>query len=226
MTVDQLGDPATFAYTVELFPTDLGLVYFVSGSISITNPNDDPATIASIEDVLSDSTVAEVTCTGWDQVEPFELAGGGTLTCSYVAQPDTEAEENTVTVTTNGDIAGDTETVAISYAYPDNGGTLNGCVVVADDMAQELHDWDDWTVIGKACAWNEPEDLVFAYEITFTPTEADLGGATCGFAEYTNRAKLWLLGNEYRDDMVTVSVEVPCEEPSQHIDEGDPIGEV
>ena len=206
-------DPWTFTFTVTATPEYLGFTYFVTGTIRVTNPNDVPVTITAIEDVLSDGTVADVTCEAWDMTAPFVLDAGETLECEYAASPEDSAASNTVTVTADDDLGG-TFTAPIYYSRPENDGTINGCVIVRDNMADPYRlDFDDWYLLGEVCAWDEK--LEFVYTLDFGPEKdkkddasGEVDAAHCDYGGYerTNRAKLFLLGDVFRDAEAKVYV--------------------
>jgi hypothetical protein len=95
--------------------------YEVTGSITITNPNPIPVTVA-VDDVLDDGTVAAVTCAMVDG--DIVVPANGNLVCSYTASPtDAEATYNRVDVE------------VLSYDPPENWdeeSTIEGGFATAD----------------------------------------------------------------------------------------------
>jgi len=72
--------------------------FVVTGTITITNPNPYPVNV-TIADVLSDDTVAEVTCGELTDAESYVVPASAALDCEYVAHPGgMTANMNTVTV--------------------------------------------------------------------------------------------------------------------------------
>lgn len=70
--------------------------FLVTGTITVTNPSG-IAQSFTLADVLDDGTVAEVSCPS------FTVPAGGTVVCSYEAEPDDDsAEQNTATLTAAG----------------------------------------------------------------------------------------------------------------------------
>lgn len=94
------GDSGTSDYTVTLTKgTGVDSAWAVSGTITIENPSDQDAPIASVTDVISGAGAgaATVVC---PVTFPYILPDGGTLTCTYSRSlPDGASRTNTATVT-------------------------------------------------------------------------------------------------------------------------------
>lgn len=92
------GDTFTSTWTVDATKTETLGNYRVTGEIKIKNLAAIPQTF-TVSDVLSDGTVATVTC------PTFTVAAGATVTCTYEANlEDASAESNSVTVSAPGNL--------------------------------------------------------------------------------------------------------------------------
>lgn len=119
----------------------------VTGKITITNIAIYPATISGVEDVISG--VGDVTA-DCHVTFPYVLAPGETLECTYTsALPDIEQRVNTVTVTTSGEVGGNTATADVKFGDPD--GYLLDQVTVNDTNGQS------WTA-SETTSWEYTED--------------------------------------------------------------------
>jgi hypothetical protein len=86
--------------------------YKVTGNITITNLAAVTQTVTGVSDVLNDGTKANVNC---GVSFPINIDAGGTLVCSYTAEPsDDSATMNTATVTAVGNPA-QTATASVSF---------------------------------------------------------------------------------------------------------------
>lgn len=90
------GDVFTSDWTVTATKTEVEDNYEVSGEIDITYVNNSSEAVSfTVEDVLDDGTVADVTCPSLTM--PAETAD--VITCTYTASPDdADAETNTATL--------------------------------------------------------------------------------------------------------------------------------
>ena len=110
-----VGDPAsTHQYTVNVDKTTTDSNWAVTGTISIQNSSIVPATIPSVNDVISGDIIASVDC---GVTFPYTLAAGATLSCNYGASvPDGADRTNTVTVTATEGPQGGTATAPVNFA--------------------------------------------------------------------------------------------------------------
>jgi hypothetical protein len=159
-TIDKSADPATWDlfdgdsgtsdWTVALTKdngTDSG--WAVSGTITINNPSEQTAIIASVTDQLTGGINATVNCGAGSF--PRTLVKGATLNCTYSsALPDGTNRTNTASATlTTGPIF--TGTAAATFGAPTT--VVNGTVDVTDTNGQS---WDDVA-----------DDASFTYDETF-----------------------------------------------------------
>jgi hypothetical protein len=114
------GDSGTVQYTVVV--TKTGFIdsnWVVSGSISVGNPAPIPATLNSVDDVVSPGSSAPVTC---GVTFPYVLAAGATLNCTYETPlPDGTNQLNTATATLQNTPSGTTGfmyTAAVTFGAP------------------------------------------------------------------------------------------------------------
>ena len=158
-TIDKSADPAAWA----LFDGDSGTsdwtvavtkdngvdsAWAVSGTITIDNPSDQDAVIASVTDGLTGGLNASVTC---GVTFPYTLDEGDTLNCTYSRSlPDGTSRTNTATATlSTGPVF--TGTAAVTFGAPTT--VVNGTVDVTDTNGQS---WDDVA-----------DDASFTYDETF-----------------------------------------------------------
>ena len=144
------GDSGTSDWTVALTKddgTDSG--WAVNGTITINNPSNQTAIIASVADQITGGITATVNCGAG--TFPRTLAAGGTLNCTYSsALPDGTSRTNTATATlTTGPVF--TGTAAVTFGAPTT--VVNGTVDVTDTNGQS---WDDVA-----------DDASFTYDETF-----------------------------------------------------------
>jgi uncharacterized repeat protein (TIGR01451 family) len=126
------GDSGTSEYTVDVTKTgftDSG--WAVSGTITIENPSNLPATIKLVADEISDAggdIPANVVC---PVTLPYELAAHATLTCTYSGSlPDGTDRLNTAIVKADGPVAGGNGTAPVDFGDPTT--VVNGTVSVED----------------------------------------------------------------------------------------------
>ncbi|CAN5859239.1 hypothetical protein BH23GEM7_BH23GEM7_22970 [soil metagenome] len=116
-TAGQTLGPSTWSVTATKNVSESG--FSVSGTITISNPNTSAVNF-SVDDVLSDGTVATVTCPagGSTGTVPGKVGStNGSITCSYTASPaDASATSNNALVTslTSG-VPGGTALEAITW---------------------------------------------------------------------------------------------------------------
>ncbi len=164
----------------------------VNGVINFVNASENAVVVTSVEDVLSDGTVATVTC-------PFDLPltlpagwappGGG---CSYTASgtgplPAT----NTATVYLEGGVVGGSDSVAVKNL----GSTeTDECIEVVDDQYGNL---------GTVCANEAPK--TFSYSMFVGPYDE------CGMYEFKNTASFATNDTGSTGSASwTVVIDVPC----------------
>ena len=105
------GQTGTSNYTVSLDQTVTDINISVSGIITIHNPATIAATISGVTDNMGP--------TNCGVSFPYELSAGGTLSCSYVANPATIANStNTATVSTIGLVGGGSGSTAVVFGQP------------------------------------------------------------------------------------------------------------
>lgn len=110
------GDGVEHLFTVSVDQTLTDKDWAVGGSIEIYNPAPTAATILSVSDVISGYGAVAVTC---PVTFPYDLASGGTLTCTYASTlPDGTSRTNTATVTTEGAVGGGAAQAAIAFGEP------------------------------------------------------------------------------------------------------------
>jgi hypothetical protein len=187
------GGEWLLAYWVTLNVSSESAGWVTTGEITITNPNDDPATITEVTDLL-DSVAADVDC---GVTFPYELAAGGSLVCDYSLATATEPSENTATVETSGDIEGNTVTVAVDLSSETD--ATDECITLTDSLAGEL---------GTVCA--DDPDLVIEYTFLLTSAMTQ----TCGSWDLENTATLTTNDTQTQaSDTFVTEVFVRCENP-------------
>src|SRR5690606_17557786 len=128
------GQTGTSTYTIERTKEET-FASSVTGTITITNPagNTEDATVETVKDTFAGQTI-DATCPGG---LPAVLDPGESLECSYTIDTGASPQDgtNTATVTTSGDVAGNTGQAPVDF--PDTP-TLTGdsepdSVTVTDD---------------------------------------------------------------------------------------------
>jgi hypothetical protein len=141
-----------------------------------------------VTDVVTPAISATVDC---GVTFPHTLAAGGELVCSYDADlPDGTSRTNTATVTTSGDVGGDTATADVTFGDPTT--VVNGSVNV-----------DDTNDDGDAGPFTGSN--TYTYDLNFTCDEDE--------GQHDNTATIVETG---QSDDATVIVE--CEAPPQEED--------
>jgi hypothetical protein len=206
-------------YTVEVSATNVDTNTRIDGTITITNPtfNGGAATITSVTDQVAPGSNATVTgCTvGGANVgvptaaNPYMLASGATMTCTYSATSwgDSTSGTNTAMVTTSGTVRGSTGTAPWNFASATTENETDECIDVTDDMGTPSDANDDRS-LGRVCA----NQLVNG-EYTFAVYQIDVGALAteCGENRVTNTASFVTNDNdETGDDDHTVVVTVEC----------------
>jgi hypothetical protein len=143
------GDSGTSDWTVEV-NKDSGTDsdWAVSGTITVTNPSEEDAVIASVTDAISGGLNATVNC---GVTFPYELEAGDDLVCTYSRSlPDGTNRTNTATATLDsGQVF--TDDAAVTFGDPTT--LVNDTVDVTDTNGQS---WDDVA-----------DDASFTYPETF-----------------------------------------------------------
>lgn len=100
-----MGDSGTSEYTIDLTKSLVGTAYSLSGVISIYNPAQfATAVVTDVSDVVDGVGSVDVVC---PEATPFEVDPDETIECTYDTDlPDDTAGDNSVNVTTSGDVAG------------------------------------------------------------------------------------------------------------------------
>ncbi len=161
----------------------------VTGLIMIENNTPETATITSVSDVLSDGTVAAVSCDG-----DFTLLPGEALECGYTAElPGAINGINTVTVETCTPLV-EGGTATAPYTFGDPTTQVDASIQVTDDCQTTP------VTVNLADAPN-----THSYTCQVGPYEA------CGEYTYTNTASFVTadLGITGSDNCV-ITVDVPC----------------
>lgn len=109
------GDSGTSEYTIALNKTAGATSYSVSGTITIHNPAlFATAVVSSVSDVLSLDGSATVVCPG---NAPYNIPAGGDLICTYSKTlPGSDAQTNTATAETTGDVGGDSGEASVDFS--------------------------------------------------------------------------------------------------------------
>lgn len=212
-TIEKVGDQtAVVLATGQNFPVNYDVTvdatyrdsdWAVDGNIEIYNPAPYVATITGVSDVVSSGIEATVDC----PVDfPYDLAAGGTLTCTYRANlPDAANRTNTATVTTSGKVGGGEDTVDVIFGEPTT--KVNECIAVYDDKGDPENPY----YLGSICADDAP--YTFEYSLSVGPY------AECGQYEFENTASFGILTDPpiappdlpiAGSDSWTVSIDVPC----------------
>ncbi len=161
-----LGGTATFNYTVSVtHDTGTDSLWKVSGTITVTNPNDQVVTGVSVSDKILSEPNATCTVTGGSTT----IAAGGSTTfnytCAYTAAPAASAQTNQATVTWTSLGAG---TTSASVDLPFNW-TNPGVTRVNDEV-----NVTDTQVTGSlgTVKYTDASPKEFKYEKKFTPEAA------------------------------------------------------
>lgn len=198
----QNGQVYTVNYTVKLSATSTDSNHVVSGTITITNPLQNPtATIISVEDVLNFSGTTTVSC---GVSFPYNLSPGQTLTCSYSANVNNKNDNlNTAIVTTaTGTVPGNTATTSVIWGNPTN--EFDECVNVSDTNPHGPN-----TTLCVNDLTNG--EKVFNYSVTFSKDQpADITWQ-CNQIQYTNTASFITNDNhETGSDNWTITGNIIC----------------
>lgn len=161
-TIDKVGSVAALTlspkktgvvnYSVTVAATYLDSDFVVSGEITIYNPNEgETAYIDTVLDSI-DGVPALVAC------PTLEVAPLDTLVCAYTTGKLAEMPigDNTVTVTTTGNVPGGSATEAVVFGAP--AAEVDECITVKDSKKGTL---------GTVCAADTPQ--TFTYSLTVGP---------------------------------------------------------
>jgi hypothetical protein len=200
LTPGSTNDWWDLAFRADLTATAGASDWLTTGTITIRNPNDvgEDATIEDVEDLL-DGEAVDVDC--GETTFPATLVGGGVLVCTYEAVTAEAPESNTATVTTSGDIAGGTDTVAVTIG---DATAEDDCVTVSDRFESE-----DPVVLGEVCIDDLDESGRYRFEYL-----TRISWETCGTWQFTNTASFVTndSGATGSDSFVT-TLDVACKEP-------------
>ncbi len=177
-----------YSVTVQAAPVDSS--WKVTGVIAFQNRASVPATIVSVDDVISGGIAATVNC---GTSFPFVLPAGFTKQCTYSADlPDGSARTNTATVTTSGDVPGGSVTVPFSFGAPTN--EFDECVNVVDDR---------FGALGNVCAGESPKTFTYSMNVG--------GYEVCGHYSFTNTASFTTNDTQSGGaSSHTVAIHLPC----------------
>ncbi len=186
-----LGESGISEYRITIDKTVVDSNYGVTGTITIHNPALVSATITDVTDVMEGVGSVTVDC---PVSFPYSLTTGNNLICTYSSDlPDTTNRTNTVTVTTSGDVEGDTSEAIASFS----------------GVQPTLVGFDEVTVMDTNSGFGDPRktstDVEYNYDITFM-CNADKG-------EHPNTATI--IETSQSDD---ATVTVNCTNPSVDIE--------
>jgi hypothetical protein len=199
----EADETATVNYEVELTATPEDTNHEVSGTITITNPDGNPtATInalSDIDDTLNTGEIMVVDC-GLTSF-PVELEENESLECTYSGASDDDSASNTVTVTTTGNVPGNSDSADIVWST-DPADEVDECVTVNDTNS-------NFPGNTEVCA--DDEDKTIEYSVDFGPDGADVV-VECGEGSHPNTADF--ITNDTQttgDDDASVDWTVTCD---------------
>jgi hypothetical protein len=201
ITID-LGGSATFNYTVNVSHdagTNSG--WALTGTITVTNPNDWEAIVADITDAVDNGGVCTV-ANGDDVSVPASGSVQRTYSCTYAAAPSPASGTNTATATWDAALyhtptGSDTGTAAANFSGAATT-VVDECIDVIDSVEG---------VLGTVCV-GDANPTTFHYSRTIAP--ADYGNV-CGTYTFDNTASF--VSNDTAatgSDSETVTVIVNC----------------
>ncbi len=201
------GQIYTVNYDVDVTATPIDSNKKVTGTITITNPNGNPAaSISGINDVLNSSGAAVVDCTVDDTATqfPIVLSGGQALNCTYEKTgASSNDNKNTVTVSTTGSVPGGSGEANVVWSNPST--ETDECIIVDDTNANGPQDQ-------VVCAGDAPKN--FSYTVTFGPQDGqgvDVVVACATDMMYPNTATFMANDTPQTDsDDASVHVVVNC----------------
>jgi hypothetical protein len=180
----------------------------VYGEITVENATPFVANEVAVTDEIAGYGEAdELDCNGEEPEDglPATIAAGGSLTCAYSAElPSGESTVNKAKATTTTPEVGEGEGEApvVFSGVPSE--SIDECVVVYDDKAEEGGEVE----LGEVCFDDEELPKTFVYAKTFGPFENE-----CKTYEFTNTASLTEARGEplTKQAMSTVAIYVECE---------------
>jgi len=185
------GETQTVGYTVTAAVTSsVDNDWTVAGTIVVTNPAPDPATLVSVTDDFGGNAIA-VDC---GVTFPFALPSGASLTCTYqAALPGLINGTNTATAATTGLVGPGSASVPVDFA----GAAItlvDDCIDVVDDRVGSL---------GTVCSQQAPAS--FTYTLTVGPY------SDCGPRPFANTASFTATDTGATgSDSWTVTANVVC----------------
>ncbi|MBI4121791.1 MAG: hypothetical protein HY461_00510 [Parcubacteria group bacterium] len=208
------GESATVQYEVTVGAVSADTNHAVDGTITITNPTDNPsATIESVNDVLNVSgAVTNIVCDDDNNSTtlfsgfPYVLAGGAVLTCNYSADvTGTSDSENMATVVTSGDVPGNSDMASVNWIQAVVT-KIDECITVNDTNANGPQGVqvceDDLSQSGT---------MTFPYAVSFSKDQVTDVIWQCGQTTYVNTASLVTNDTAATEqDVWTVNATVTC----------------
>lgn len=193
------GQTYQMDYTIDVNASSADSGHAIAGTITVFNPAPVAATITGVADSFAGTPIS-VSC---PVTLPTSLASGASLVCTYShALAGATNGTNTATVTTTGDVGGNTGTAAVTFGAPST--VTDECIVVTDSRVGAL---------GDVCANEAPKKLSYWYPIG--PYE------TCGPTTFENIASFTTKDTGATgSDSVTVSSNVTCEPNSCTLTQG------
>ncbi len=184
-----VGKPSSGTATWDVVVTYGGFVDYdfnISGVITVKNTGLLDAVVTSVEDVLAGDPIG-ITC---PVTFPYNLAAGGSFTCSYSEDfTDLVEGNNVVTVTTEKATYSDTKPIV--WGGPSK--EFNKTVSIEDSM------------VGPLGSVTAPNGAIFSYSKTYN--WADYGADKCGSYKYDNTATIVETG---QSASASLTVHVQC----------------
>lgn len=198
------GQQFSVEYDINLSAVPADSAFKVVGDIVIDNPSPFTATVTGVSDLLSDGTVGAVTC---PDTYPFDIAAGGSVTCTYTADLlDADDLTNTATVTTSGLVGGGSDDAAVDFGEPTT--KVKECVTVSDVIEYGANA-GSLLALPVVAPFSTGGDQVCVTDLLtrgVTSYEVAVPTAECGPALLRNT--LTVDGVAYRVDVL---VDVPCD---------------
>jgi VCBS repeat-containing protein len=165
--------------------------FAVAGTVTITNPDPgNDANITAVSDIMTNHGAVALDC---EVAFPYLLDSGDSFDCTYDVNVSNATDRtNTVTVTTTGDVEGNTHTVNVDFGLPTT--ETDECIDVDDSL---------YGVLGTVCAEDAPK--TFNYSLDVGPYRV------CGNRNFVNTATFTTNDTQTTDnDSHTIAVTVPC----------------
>ncbi len=143
--VKNVGGVATFNYTVNV--TNTGFIdsaWQVFGTITVTNPNDDPVTGVNITDTIDDANTSCSVVNGNDVTIPGNSNQDFSYICTYLEVPSSNSENNTVVATwirqtlSNGELNSGSDSFIIPFSFGEPTNVIDDNVTVTDSFVDGL----------------------------------------------------------------------------------------